>query len=112
MIPLGLGLAGVVGFLVYKNFNPEYQATDILEANHDYILFKGIINAPNNLARVEQQLITNSMVLDPVLSDPDVCKAPSLRDPTSRDKKPPDQVNHRRCWYQAVAYGLLPRIQP
>jgi polysaccharide biosynthesis transport protein len=85
-IPVGLVLAGIASYFVYDNFVPEYRATHILEANRDYVLFEGVIASRNDLSRVESQLLTNSLVLDPVLADSLVCEAPSLRDPTTRDR--------------------------
>lgn len=85
-IPLGLALAAGASYFVFKTFVPEYEATHVLEANHDYVVFKGVLAAPKDIARVERQLLTNSLVLDPVLVDPEVCQAPSLRNPEAREK--------------------------
>lgn len=85
-LPLGLLLAAGAGFFVYRGFVPEYQATHILEANRDYVVFQGVISAPDDLANVEKQILLNALVLDPVLADPEVCKSPSLRDPSERER--------------------------
>ncbi|WP_164101195.1 polysaccharide biosynthesis tyrosine autokinase [Candidatus Laterigemmans baculatus] len=86
-LPMGLMLAAVASYFVFQTFVPEYQATHVLEANHDYVVFKGVLAAPRDFSRVERQLLTNSLVLDPVLADPEVCEAPSLRNAESRERE-------------------------
>ena len=86
VLPFGALLAVGAGFFVYRGFVPEYQATHILEANRDYVVFQGVMTAPNDLANVEKQILLNSLVLDPVMADPEVCKSPSLRNPQERER--------------------------
>src|SRR5690606_12653674 len=83
-IPLGLLLAIPASYTVYNGFVPEYEATHILEANQDYVVFKGVLTGPSDLRGSERQLLSNAVVIDPVLADPEVNKAPSLRDPGAR----------------------------
>lgn len=82
-IPLGAALASGVAYFIFNSFIPEYRATHILEANDDYVVFKGVFS-PGDLSGAERQLIVSPLVLDPVLADPEVCRAPSLRDPATR----------------------------
>ncbi len=82
-IPLGLAFACTVGYFLYNSFVPEYRARHILEANRDYIVFKNVLAPPKDFSS-ERQLIVSPMVLEPVLADPEVCQAPSLRDPETR----------------------------
>lgn len=84
VIPLGLLLAVPAGYKVYIDFVPQYRATHLLAVNRDYVVFQGVL--PGVGAESEARLISNAIVLDPVLSDLEVCKAPSLRNPESREK--------------------------
>lgn len=87
VIPMGLLFAGPAIYWVYSGFIPEYRATHLLEPNSDYVVFQGVLSRPRDMASIERQLITNALVLDPVLADPEVCKAPSLRNPATREKE-------------------------
>ncbi len=84
--PVGLVLAAIAGFAVLKTFVPRYQATHLLEANNDYVVFKDVMPMIDDLARTEQPLFYNAIVLDPVLSDPELRSAPSLSDPETAEK--------------------------
>jgi succinoglycan biosynthesis transport protein ExoP len=88
--PVGLVLAMVVSFLIYRTFMPEYLASHLLEANRDFVVFQGIMQGPSELVQNERPLIENHLVLSPVLSDAKICEAPSLRDASTRE------VNIRR----------------
>ena len=85
-IPVGVVLAAIASFFVYRQFVPMYESTHILESNRDYIVFQGVMPANNDLARTEMQLIYNSLVLDPVLSEPGVREAPSLSNPETAER--------------------------
>ena len=80
-IPIGLVLACLAGLAVLKSFIPEYRATHLLEANSDFILYKGVMPTVDDLAKTERPILFNHLVLDPVLSDPGLRLAPSLSDP-------------------------------
>tara|TARA_R110002049_G_scaffold285698_2_gene466834 strand:+ start:47574 stop:49889 length:2316 start_codon:yes stop_codon:yes gene_type:complete len=85
-IPVGVVFAAAAAFFVFKSFVPKYESTHILEANQDYVVFKGVIPPSNDLAKTEKQLILNPLVLDPVLSEPGVRQAPSLSDPRTAEQ--------------------------
>ena len=70
--PIGLALAAIAAFVVYAQFVPIYRATHLMEANQDYVVFKGVMPNSRNLAASEKQLIYTDLVLDAVLSDPQV----------------------------------------
>ncbi len=84
-MPLGAILASLGAFYVHSSFVPEYRATHILEANREYVVFQGILQAPVDLVQNERPLIYNQLVLGPVLSDAKICEAPSLSDPVTRE---------------------------
>lgn len=84
-IPVGVVLAGVAAFTVMQGFVPRYQASYLLEANEDFVVFKGVLPVVKNLARTEKSLFLNPIVLDPVLEDPSLRTAPSLSDPESAE---------------------------
>jgi capsular exopolysaccharide synthesis family protein len=84
-VPLGAILASLGAYYVHRSFVPEYRASHILEANREYVVFQGILQAPVDLVQNERPLIYNQLVLGPVLSDPKICEAPSLTDPASRE---------------------------
>lgn len=80
-VPLGAALAGIAAFLVMRSFVPRYEASYLLEANEDFVVFKGVMPVMENLAKTEKSLFTNPIVLDPVLADADLRSAPSLSNP-------------------------------
>jgi len=83
-IPLGAAFALTAAYYLYNSFVPEYRASHVLEANRDYIVFQGVLAAPRDISSIERQLIVSPLVLEPVMADPEVCQAPSLRDPATR----------------------------
>ncbi len=83
--PLGIILGLIGGYVVFASFVPEYQASHLLEANRDYVVFQSVMQGPVELVKNEKPLIENHLVLSSVLSDPEVCKAPSLKDPSLRE---------------------------
>ncbi|MDF1841516.1 MAG: polysaccharide biosynthesis tyrosine autokinase [Rubripirellula sp.] len=85
-IPLGAILAGLVAFYILETFVPKYQARHLLEANDDFVVFKGVMPTVADLARSEKEIFYNSVVLDPVLADSSLRKAPSLSDPETAEK--------------------------
>ncbi|MCO8122486.1 AAA family ATPase [Stieleria sp. TO1_6] len=85
-IPVGLVLACVAGFGVLSTFEPRYRASHLIEANEDFILHKGVMPTVEDLARTEKPLLMNEVVLGPVLSDPALRSAPSLKDPEQAER--------------------------
>ena len=80
-IPAGLVMMVLAGVAVFARFVPSYRSSHLLEANQDYVVFKGVMPSVNNLVRTEKPLLLNPIVLDPVLADPSLRRAPSLSDP-------------------------------
>ncbi len=76
--PLVLALAALAAFVVFSLFVPVYQATHLLEANQDFVVFKGVMPTSRNLAGTEKQLIFTDLVLDAALNDPDIQGAPDF----------------------------------
>ncbi|XZE54259.1 polysaccharide biosynthesis tyrosine autokinase [Planctomycetaceae bacterium SH139] len=69
-----------------RNFVPTYQATSLLEANEDYVVFKGVMPVVKDLARTEKALFFNLIVLEPVLADAELRSAPSLSNPEKAEQ--------------------------
>ena len=67
MIPVGLVLASIVVVFLIHNFVPRYRAHSLLQANQDYIAYKGVTQVSGDLARTEKAVIYNRVVLEPVL---------------------------------------------
>ncbi len=84
-VPLGAAFAGIAAFVVMQGFTPRFQASYLLEANEDFVVFKGVMPVVENLAKSEKNLFTNPIVLDPVLEDPTLRHAPSLSNPLTAD---------------------------
>ncbi len=84
-IPVGSVLASIVAFVVLQTFVPRYRASHLLEANDDFILFKGVMPTVSDLARSEKPFFFNPIVLDEVLDDPALRDAPSLSDPETAE---------------------------
>lgn len=84
-VPCGAVLAGIAAYAVMLGFVPKYQATHLLEANEDFVVFKGVMPVVKDLARNEKSLFFNPIVLDPVLADPQLRSAPSLSDPETAE---------------------------
>jgi hypothetical protein len=78
-------LACVVAIGIQLTFAPVYQASHWLEAPDDYFGFKGVTAIKTELVQTERALFFSPIVLDPVLADPALRKAPSLRDPDEAD---------------------------
>ncbi|QDV26808.1 polysaccharide biosynthesis tyrosine autokinase [Aureliella helgolandensis] len=87
VLPMGFLFASAAGLAVWSQFVPEFEATHIMEANRDYVLAQSLHNTSRDLARSERQLITNALVLDPVLADPALKKAPSLSNPLTAERQ-------------------------
>ncbi|WP_182870581.1 polysaccharide biosynthesis tyrosine autokinase [Stieleria mannarensis] len=85
-VPVGLVLACLAAFAVLATFEPRYQAQHLIEANEDYILYRNVLKTVDDLARTEKTIFYNEIVLRPVLSDPALRAAPSLRDPDSAER--------------------------
>ena len=67
MIPVGLVLASIVVVFLIQTFEPRYRAHSLLQANQDYIAYKGVSQVSGDLARTEKAVIFNRVVLAPVL---------------------------------------------
>ncbi len=84
-LPLGAILAGCVAYYLVTSFVPVYRASHLLEANRDFVVFQGVMPIIKDLARTEQALFMNSIVLDAVLADPEYRSAPSLSNPETAE---------------------------
>lgn len=85
-VPLGILLAGLAAGSVLQSFVPRYRATHLLEANQDYLVFKGVMPTISDIASTENPLFFNPIVLDSVLADPALRVAPSLADPETAER--------------------------
>ncbi|WP_161604323.1 polysaccharide biosynthesis tyrosine autokinase [Roseiconus nitratireducens] len=94
-VPVGLVLASVAAFAVLKQFVPRYESSALLEASRDYVAFKGVMPALDDIARTEKPLIVNPVVLDPILQDPELRNAPSLSDPEQAEQNLRDNLSIR-----------------
>lgn len=84
-VPIGIVLSCVAGYVVLKTFVPRYLASHLLEANEDYIVFKGVMPTIQDISSSEQTLFFNAIILDPVLADPALRESPSLADPETAE---------------------------
>ena len=66
---------------------PEYEATCILQASHDFVLSKDVIDVGKDLATNEFPLIMSPEVLDVVLEDPQFKSLPSFSNPELRERE-------------------------
>lgn len=71
-VPIGTVLALIAAYVVFILFTPVFQADHLLESNGDYVVFRGTIPTSVNLAASERQLIYTDLVLESVISDPDI----------------------------------------
>lgn len=85
-VPLGVLLASLAAFLTVQLATPRYRSSSLLEANRDYIVFKDVLPTIQNLAKNDQALIFNSLVIDPILANPSLRSAPSLFVPESAEE--------------------------
>ncbi len=83
--PAGLVLAGIAAFIVIQAFVPMYRASHLLEANKDYVVFKDVTPAIDDMIATEKPLFYNSIVTGPVLADPQLRKLPSLSGPETAE---------------------------
>ncbi|QDV82927.1 polysaccharide biosynthesis tyrosine autokinase [Planctomycetes bacterium TBK1r] len=79
-IPIGIVLATVAAFLVLQTFVPMYRASHHLAANKDWLIDRGVLPAPEDLAKSERLLLTSPIVLSQVINNPEL-QAFSLNDP-------------------------------
>ena len=63
MIPVGLVLASIVVVFLIHNFVPRYRAHSLLQANQDYIAYKGVTQVSGDLARTEKAVISTELYL-------------------------------------------------
>jgi len=85
-VPVGLVLASIASYLVFRDFIPRYRASHLLEANEDYVVFQGVMPTISDIAATETSLVFNPIVIDPVLADAGLRQAPSLSDPTEAER--------------------------
>ncbi len=78
-------MAGLAAFAVLMTFEPVYQASHLLKANNDYLVYPDVMPTLEKLAETEKPLFFRSIVIDPVLADAEVRKAPSLSDPETAE---------------------------
>lgn len=81
-----LVLAVVAGLAALMSFTPRYTASHLLEPNNEFILYKNVMPSMSDLAQTEAPIVLNSLVLEPVLSDPRLRSAPSLSDPAAAEE--------------------------
>ncbi|MCG8652075.1 MAG: P-loop NTPase, partial [Pirellulales bacterium] len=84
-IPVGAVLAALATFAVLQSFVPRYRASSLLVANDDYILERGVFPTVTDLAKSEKLFFSNPIVLDQVLDNPLLRKAPSLSNPETAE---------------------------
>jgi polysaccharide biosynthesis transport protein len=87
VVPVGAILAAIGALAVWSTFVPEYEATHILEVNRDFVISQSVGQVPGDLATSERQLITNAIVLDQVLADERLHRAPSLADSAHAERE-------------------------
>ena len=90
--PLGIALGFAAAFSVYASFVPMFQASHILEANQDYVVFENVISESSNLEATESQIIRSDVVLDDVVSKPEV-QAAGFMDPVESVNKIRDSLS-------------------
>ena len=78
--PLGIAIGTAAAFSVYASFVPMFRASHILEANQDYVVFENVLTESSNLEATERQIILSDVVLDDVVSKPEV-QAAGFMDP-------------------------------
>lgn len=84
-VPIGTLLACVASIVVYESFVPRYRASHWLESKDDFLVYKGVMPTIADLAKAERDFFFDQIVLDPVLANPALRKAPSLADPESAE---------------------------
>ena len=87
VVPVGLAIATVASAVIFYTFVPEFEATQILQANQDFVLSKDLVDVSKDLSRSERQLILSPVVMTEVLDDPELRSVPSLSDPLTRESE-------------------------
>jgi polysaccharide biosynthesis transport protein len=87
VIPLGLLLGSLAVVGIYSTFEKEYEATAMLEANRDFVVFPTNNGFGRDLAKSERQLIMQGGVLESVLASPKLASVPSLSNPNTREQE-------------------------
>ncbi len=87
VLPSGVLIATVASFLIFYTFVPEYEATQILQANHDFVLSRELVDVPKDLSKSERQLILSPVVMTEVLADPELRSVPSLSNSETRESE-------------------------
>lgn len=85
VLSAGTVLAVVGAAAILLAFEPEYEATHILQANRNYVLSKDTVASAKDLAKSDRVIIMSPEVLGDVLADPTLTKVPSLADAATRD---------------------------
>ncbi len=86
-VSTGLLVAVVGATVVFVTFEPEFEATHILQANRNYVLSKDLVDVSKDLAKNERMIILSHEVLSEVLADPELKSVPSLSDPETRESE-------------------------
>ncbi len=83
----GLVLAVIGATVVFFTFEPEYEATHILQANRSYVLNKEMADNSKDLAKNDRAIILSPEVLGEVLADPALKSVPSLSKEATRESE-------------------------
>ncbi|MDX1928071.1 MAG: hypothetical protein SFV81_16210 [Pirellulaceae bacterium] len=86
-LPAGILMSIFGACLVLVDVAPEYEATHILQANHDFVLSRDVIDIGKDRAINEIPLIMSPEVLDDVLADPQFKSVPSFSNPELRERE-------------------------
>ncbi|OYP33030.1 polysaccharide biosynthesis tyrosine autokinase [Rhodopirellula sp. MGV] len=84
-VPAGLVLGSIAAFGVLSTFEPQFEAGYRLEANKDWLLDRGVMPTPDDLAKSEGPIIASPIVLSSILAN-DTLHQFSLADPESREQ--------------------------
>ncbi|WP_149498798.1 polysaccharide biosynthesis tyrosine autokinase [Roseiconus lacunae] len=91
-VPAGLVLASIAAFAVLSTFEPQFQANYRLESNRDWLLDRGVMPSPDDLARSEGPILTSPIVLSSVMANETLHQF-SLADPETREQVLQQRLN-------------------
>ncbi|MBI3466178.1 MAG: polysaccharide biosynthesis tyrosine autokinase [Planctomycetes bacterium] len=74
--PAGLLFGGIAAAAVFWMFEPTYQARYRLQISQDYIVFPK--EQPKDFLGTQTELIKSPLVLQPVISDPEIVRIPEI----------------------------------
>ncbi|MDM4018864.1 polysaccharide biosynthesis tyrosine autokinase [Roseiconus lacunae] len=84
-VPAGLVLASITAFAVLSTFEPQFEASYRLESNKDWLLDRGVMPTPDDLARSEGPILTSPIVLSSIMAN-ETLHQYSLADPETREQ--------------------------